>query len=324
MRYSLPVTLMIGNGLNQCLKGGLPWGDLLRQVAENFNVEYRSDIPMPMEFERLINVHLQMEPIDSTDIYNRVKEDVANLVKTAVFPKDAIHHELAKLKIDSIITTNYDLFLEYVWDRKFVPYIQERVAGNSTKYWNKSVGSVGGIDFFHAHGCITVPTTICLGYEHYMGTVQKIRDEINRKQKIIGEKNIVAVLSGKIKPFNTWMEKFYTTNLHILGFGLYECEADFWWLLTHRASLYYSNENGTKLIQNMIVYYDILDDLPRTKEDEIKASVVRENEAKKKYALLEGMHVRVKQYRLSETKTGTYFEAYQKIIKDIREVQQAT
>ena len=29
MTNDLPVTLLIGNGLNQCLKGGLPWGDLL-------------------------------------------------------------------------------------------------------------------------------------------------------------------------------------------------------------------------------------------------------------------------------------------------------
>lgn len=112
MTNDLPVTLLIGNGLNQCLKGGLPWGDLLQQIARNYGVAYRSDIPMPLEFERLINVHLQHNPSDAADIYNRVKQDVANLVKTAVFPEEAIHRELRNLKIDSLITTNYDLFLE--------------------------------------------------------------------------------------------------------------------------------------------------------------------------------------------------------------------
>lgn len=324
MRNDLPVTLLIGNGLNQCLKGGLPWGDLLHRVAQNFGISYRGDIPMPMEFERLINVHLQQDPMDAADIYNRVKQEVADLVNAAVFPAEAIHRELTKLKIDSIITTNYDLFLEYVWDKNFAPHIQKAVAGKATKYLSKSVGSINKIDFFHAHGCVAVPTTICLGYEHYMGMVQKIRAEINGGSKTTGMKNIVAILSGKQEPANTWMEKLYTTNVSIVGFGLYECEADFWWLLTHRASLYYSNESGLNLIQNTITYYDILDDLPKKTEKEKQASVVREIEAKRKQALLEGMYVRVKRYRLSETETGTYHEAYQKIIFDIQEEQLTT
>lgn len=319
MSNSFPVSLMIGNGLNQCLEGGLPWGDLLRQVAEKFRVEYRSDIPMPLEFERLINIYLQHNPSDAVDIYNRVKQDVANLVKTAVFPEKAIHRELRRSKIDSLITTNYDLFLEYVWNENFVPSIHKGVAGNGTKYLRNSVGRINETDFFHAHGCVTVPTTICLGYEHYMGMVQKIRDDINRGSNSIGLKNIVAILKGKIEPSNTWMEKFYTTDVHIIGFGLYECEADFWWLLTHRASIYYTNEGGTNLIRNTITYYDIFDDLPKLTEEGVQIAVIKEKEMKKKYALLEGMHVRIKQYRLSQTETGTYHEAYQKIINDINQ-----
>ena len=322
MNNDLPVTLLIGNGLNRCLKGGLPWGDLLQQIARNYGVDYRSDIPMPLEFERLINVHLQQNPLDAADIYNRVKQEVASLVKTAAFPEDAIHHELVKLKFGSIITTNYDLFLEYIWDAKFVPHINKGVAGNSTKYLSKSVGRIGEIDFFHAHGCVSVPTTICLGYEHYMGIVQKIRSEINGGSRSAGIENIVAVLRGKQETANTWAEKIYTTNVHIIGFGLYECEADFWWLLTHRASMYYANKGGQNLIRNTITYYDVFDDLPKNTKEKIEAALIREKETNKKYALLAGMHVRIKQYRLSDTQTGTYEEAYQKIINDIKQANE--
>ena len=314
MNNDLPVTLLVGNGLNQCLKAGLPWGDLLQQIARNYGIAYRSDIPMPLEFERLINVHLQQNPMDAADIYNRVKQDVATLVKSAVFPEKAIHRKLRNLNIDSLITTNYDLFLEYVWDDKFIPFINK-----GTKYLRDSVGKINGVDFFHAHGCVTVPTTICLGYEHYMGMVEKIRNEINRAPKTIGCKNIVAILKDIIEPSNTWPEKFYTTDVHIIGFGLYECEADFWWLLTHRASMYYANEGGQNLIQNTITYYDIFDDLPKLTEKDVQVAAIKEKEMKKKYALLEGMHVRIKQYRLSETETGSYYEAYLKIINDINQ-----
>jgi hypothetical protein len=151
-----------------------------------------------------------------------------------------------------------------------------------------------------------------------MGMVEKIRDDINRTQTQVGVKNIVAILNGTMEASNTWMEKLYTTDVHIIGFGLYECEADFWWLLTHRASMYYANEGGQNLIRNTITYYDVFDDLPKHTE-ETQAAVIKEKETNKKYALLAGMHVRIKQYRLSDTETGTYQEAYQKIINDIKQ-----
>ena len=317
MNNNLPVTLLIGNGLNRCLKGGLPWGDLLQQIARNYDVDYRSDIPMPLEFERLINIHLQQNPSDAADIYNRIKQDVAALVKAAAFPEKAIHRELKSLKIDSLITTNYDLFLEYVWDDHFIPFINK-----STKYLRNSVGKINGIDFFHAHGCVTVPSTICLGYEHYMGTIERIRNDINRTKDTVGCMNIAAILKGIMEPSNTWAEKIYTTNVHIIGFGLYECEADFWWLLTHRASMYYANKGGQNLIRNTITYYDVFDDLPKNTKEKIEAALIREKETNKKYALLAGMHVRIKQYRLSDTETGTYQEAYQKIINDIKQANE--
>lgn len=317
MNNNLPVTLLIGNGLNRCLKGGLPWGDLLQQIARNYDVDYRSDIPMPLEFERLINVHLQQNPSDAADIYNRVKQDVAAIVKTAAFPEKAIHRELKSLKIDSLITTNYDLFLEYVWDDHFIPFINK-----NTKYLRNSVGKINSIDFFHAHGCVTVPSTICLGYEHYMGTIEKLRNDINRTKDAVGCMNIAAILKGIMEPSNTWAEKIYTTDVHIIGFGLYECEADFWWLLTHRASMYYANEGGQSLIRNTITYYDVFDDLSKDTEEEKQAALIKEKEINKKYALLAGMHVRIKQYRLSDTQTGTHEEAYHKIINDIKQANE--
>ena len=156
----------------------------------------------------------------------------------------------------------------------------------------------------------------------YMGMVEKIRDDINRTQTHVGVKNIVAILNGTMEASNTWMEKLYTTDVHIIGFGLYECEADFWWLLTHRASMYYANKGGQNLIRNTITYYDVFDDLPKNTKEKIEAALIREKETNKKYALLAGMHVRIKQYRLSDTQTGTYEEAYQKIINDIKQANE--
>ena len=57
-------------------------------------------------------------------------------------------------------------------------------------------------------------------------------------------------------------------------------------------------------------------------EQEITKTWLVFSAGEKKYALLAGMHVLIKQYRLSDTETGTYQEAYQKIINDIKQANQ--
>lgn len=237
MAGELQTSLLIGNGLNQCLEDGIPWSNLLERIASQFQLDVYEDIPMPLEFERLINVYLQENPNDAKDIYNRVKQNIADLVSGVSLSQKCIHKEIAKLNISSIITTNYDLLLERVYDPAFVPNIHKGVAQNQSKYITDSVGSARDVSFYHAHGCITAPSTICLGYEHYMGMIEKIRAALNRIPRGQDRKKIVAVLDGSKEPNNTWMEKFYTSNVGIIGFGLYECESDFWWL-RHTAQVY--------------------------------------------------------------------------------------
>lgn len=301
----METTLLIGNGLNQCLKGGVPWGNLLEYIAKEFGVLVNKSIPMPLEFERLINTYLSLNPQKAENIYDNVKKIVAKRVSDASLPENAIHREIANLKVNAIITTNYDFLLEAVYTEDFIPDINDGVAGNSTKYLLKSIGNIcvgeEHISFYHAHGCNTHPATICLGYEHYMGMVQRIRSEKN---------NIQMALNEPSKAKNTWIERLYTNNVAIIGLGLYDCETDLWWLLTHRASLYYSDKSGAHSnIRNKIVYYDVIDDI---KNDEEK------NENEKKHALLKGMHVEVQVFYLSQTKSGTYEEAYRQIFNSIK------
>lgn len=318
MNNHLQTTLLIGNGLNQCLKGGVPWGNLLERIGNKLKVEVNENIPLPLEFERLINVHLEENPSDAKEIYTRVKKMIAEIVAEVSLPQTAIHNKLRELSLDGIITTNYDLLLEHVYSSSFFQSIHSGGAGNP-KYLLGSVGTVEGVDFYHAHGCISKPTTLCLGYEHYMGSVEKIRSEMKKGANKKGKGHILAVLEGSEESNNTWIERFYTSNLGILGLGLYECEADLWWLLTHRASLYYSDPSGAhSYIRNTISYYDVIDDLPKASV-EAEIANIKKKEAEKKHALLKGMNVNVKKFFLSNTQSGTYQEAYEKIFNHIKE-----
>ena len=129
--------------------------------------------------------------------------------------------------------------------------------------------------------------------------------------------NIKEILFDECGRNNTWGERFYTSNITIIGLGLSDCEIDLWWLLTHRAYLYYSNYCGLReRIKNNIIYYDIVDDVKRNnQEDEIKRYRFF-LEQERKHRLLESDHVIVKKFYLSES-DNDYASAYENIFYDI-------
>ena len=161
---------------------------------------------------------------------------------------------------------------------------------------------------------------MCLGYEHYMGIVQNLRNEFNKKTDNRKENmEILKILRGENSKRNTWGEKFYTSNIAFIGFELHDCEADIWWLLTHRASLFYSNYcDAKKYLNNKIVYFDIIDTRKKTdpKEEERRKTVLEQK--KLRHLLLKQENVIVHSYELGD-RFNTYEEAYRQIIDDIRD-----
>ena len=73
--------LFIGNGLNRCLAGSVSWDRLLRDVANRLHVEYHPDIPLPMEYERMIHAYLKSLPDSerSDRIYKETKDQIADI-----------------------------------------------------------------------------------------------------------------------------------------------------------------------------------------------------------------------------------------------------
>ncbi|MCF0116305.1 MAG: SIR2 family protein [Erysipelotrichaceae bacterium] len=305
--------LLIGNGLNQCLQGGVPWGDLLRAIAEECDVTYNKDIAMPLEFERIVNTYLKTLEKPSREVYSKLKRKVADKVLNATIQEDAPHLKLVELPIDSIITTNYDYLLEQAFDRNFKP---EGPKGNNTKTLEETY-EVGNIHFYHAHGEAKKWNTICLGYDHYISIVNDNCGFISTKSDKSTE-NILRKLKGDLDFKNVWAEKFFTSNIGIIGLGMYECEIDLWWLLTHRASLINSNyEDCRSLIDNCIVYYDVVDDIVQEGDRE-QSRLARLATQRNKHDLLEGTNVMVKKYYLSRF-NGSYKGAYLQMMDDIKE-----
>ena len=296
-------TLLVGNGLNRCLESSISWGDLLKDIATEYGVNYNGEIPMPLEFESIVNQYLKKQSNPSDKVYLDIKEKIADKLNYAKLPEGAIHKDLQSLQIESILTTNYDNLLEYVFNPEY------SYKGKKTnKYLFDAISIQKGISFFHIHGHADSPKTICLGYEHYMGVVENMRSVINSKNVGSGNMKIIDTLLGNSKPRYTWDEKFYTDNISIIGLGLSESEVDLWWLLSHRAYLYYSNLCGIKkILRNRIVYYDVINESD-TKQLEYKKRI---------HYMLQNSHVEVKYYTIGKDCID-YYDGYRLSITDIQ------
>ena len=309
--------LLIGNGLNRCLDKGISWGDLLKTIAEDRNVSYNPEISMPLEFERIINEYL----IKNQDIpkplavYSDVKKQIAQLMSKASLPENAIHFRLKELKPDAILTTNYDTLLELSFDNRY-----QYDGSTQKKYLFEKTASIDSTQFYHVHGIIGSPNSLCLGYEHYMGVVENLRSSINtKKDRKEGNMLIKRVLRGEDKPQNTWGERFYTSNIAIIGLELHESESDLWWLITHRAYLYYSNyEQLRDVMKNEIVFYDTIDTRKGKTSEETEKKKSRARTKMIRHQLLTEEHVTVKPYTIGQ-KYGSYFEAYCAMFEDIKQ-----
>lgn len=298
----MSTALLIGNGLNLCIKDNLSWGDLLKGIAEELHVPYNGSVSMPLEFECIVNRYLSQQSDPTDKIYLVIKGKISKIMSDAKLPSDTIHHMIPLLTVDAIMTTNYDNLIEYAYDPAY------SYKGKKDKtYLFDATSNSHGISFFHIHGHVDNPKTICLGYEHYMGLVEKMRVAINSKSEGSEGKRmkIVEALVDPTKRRKTWDEKFYTDDISIIGLGLSESEVDLWWLLTHRAYLYYSNYHGARdVLTNKITYYDILDE---SDEDRLA-------QKKRIHYLLKNTHVEVIAYTIGKDCVN-YEDGYRQILQ---------
>lgn len=296
-------SLFIGNGLNLTLDN-YSWDNLLKIVADYVGTEPVAGIPLPLEFERLMNVKLSRNPglKDKDGIYSKAKARAISPLKLLGLEGNPVHNLLKELPCDSIITTNYDFMLEKVFNPNFSSKESNEL------YCDYKTSVFGDIGFYHPHGSVASTRSICLGYEHYVKLLNHIRNEMDAN-------SISSILDNHINIECKWYHKFFTDNVYIFGFGLSESEIDIWSLITKRASLYYRDKSGLQSrIANTITYYEIINDIEKDPHSYIS-----------KLALLEAEHVEVRRRYLSEYKNDgdsikeAYKKAYTNIIADISE-----
>lgn len=263
-------TVLFGNGINRLSTNAVSWDNLLYKIKGKNKFPHDS-LPNTMVYERIfIGEHKANESqrIDELVIKNKIASFLAEQDSNEVFKL------LGVMEFEHYLTTNYDYAFEkalgitpeklsseemYSLRRK-----RKYESNDSTKYlWN-------------IHGEIDSPKSIMLGLDHYCGSVSKIDAYVkgNYKHSIGGKTISIESMTAKLENdsfcHTSWVDLFFSSNVHIVGLSLDYSETDLWWVLNKRAR--FATDNLVK--NNISIYVSDIDEQKRELLESFDVNVV--------------------------------------------------
>jgi hypothetical protein len=254
-------TILFGNGINRLIPSNISWNQLLDKIKGTN--KFKDDIlPNTMIYERIVLQRLTKKKDILLDEYE-VKSDIATLLED--ISANEIYLELFNINAQHYITTNYDY--GFVTSILSLPEILTPIEEYSTEdvYSIRRLKRIKNSNeleknFWQIHGEIRKPATIMLGLDHYCGSIGRIDRYIKGSYRYSSDGK--EILEGSIEQkfndnsFNnsSWIELFFTSNIHIIGFTFDFSEIDLWWILNKRARMMKS-ESLSKKIKNEIHFY---------------------------------------------------------------------
>lgn len=257
-------TILFGNGINRISGNSVSWNDLLDQI-KGVNRFANGNLPNTMVYERIFmekNFSETSQKSDELEIKNAIAKAMQSQGANEIFEM------LALFDIEHYLTTNYDYAFE-----KTLGVPPDKLSTEdiySLRRKRKYSLSSGEKFLWNLHGEIDHPKSIMLGLDHYCGSVSKIDSYVKGTYKytIEGEvfnvKPMIDKLNESYFCYTSWIDLFFSTNIHIIGFSLDYSEIDIWWLLNKRAR--FSVEG---LVNNRIYFYT--DQITQEKTDLLRS-----------------------------------------------------
>ena len=263
-----PQSILFGNGLNLLNEGTPSWDDLLRDIAKE---SLDNNIPNTLKYEAVILKQPYREGpmrlftsdgkvLITSDgkvllasgevIESKLKKDIAERV--SVFEPNDIYRMVSELPVAHFMTTNYDNTLLKVREENS---IKSRNRQEQTYSIRRHYTLVDGKQYWPIHGNVESPRSIMLGFDHYCGALSKVESYVKGGYEMpeIGRmSSITKRLEDGIKEVLSWIDLFFSSDVHIIGQGLDYAEMDLWWILNKRRRI---KQKDAKLISNRIVYY---------------------------------------------------------------------
>jgi hypothetical protein len=237
--------LLLGNGLNR-LDKNYSWAQLIDDLIDF--VEPTTELkatgkPFSLFYEEIVQAFHGFGRMDY-----ELKVKIANLVtQIGTCP---LHARLSGLKVSEILTTNYDYNVERTCWQGVTPISEDTSERRYSLFRRKTFPDV---DVWHIHGERDHPDSILLGYEHYAGYLQAMRNYATQGRKTRNLPPLIDRIKDKrlrVKE-SSWVDFFFNRNLFILGLTLDYVEMHLWWLIIYRARL--ESEQGIP-IKNKITY----------------------------------------------------------------------
>lgn len=286
--------LFIGNGINTISSGG-SWEQLLKSLhAEYFDptlsFEEIKRKPFPLVYEQIVMWQLQKKNLRiEKELKQKIAEDVLKM------KQNKAHLAIASGHWSDIITANYEFNLMPAGQTQ----LKNQGIVRETMYSVFRHFLVDQKRFWHLHGDAQNTDSINLGYEHYCGQLQRMREYVTTAYKFgkIGKSGLFdePLLKRKYlqsKQVYSWIDFFFRDHctIKIIGLRLNLEELDLWWLLTYRAKIMYGAVKQFKRrpVNNTVVFY-----IPKEYTIDPKTKKLQQ-EFNDKKDLLERMNVVVK------------------------------
>lgn len=259
-------TILFGNGINRLLTSNISWEELLNRI-KGANKFKDDKLPNTMIYERIVLQRLSKYDDILQDEFD-VKKEIAELLES--ISANEVYIDLYNLNIQHYITTNYDY--GFISSLLSLPEILTPI----NEYSTEDVYSIRRLktikngkqvkkNFWQIHGEINKPATIMLGLDHYCGSIGKIDNYIKGTYRYVqdGKDKIEKSIDEKFKTndFNnsSWIELFFTSNIHILGFTFDFSEVDLWWVINKRSRMMKGKLLKSKIRNEIHFYCDTID-----------------------------------------------------------------
>ena len=264
-------TILLGNGLNR-ISYDASWSGLVHTIDEDFKkidgVDYllEDKIPNTIQFNsRLIKAWKK----SGTNTFNLLdsNKNLKLIIKEELkkYSPISLHQQLLSTHPQHIITTNYDyvinkaieavgFYSSYNIDDSYQE--QKYSIRRCKKYFHNNKRD--NITVWNIHGELNYINSIMLGYDHYCNTIGLIDDYLNGSYKYNKRLRKSQSMTDKIlnngEEVLSWIDLFFFSDIHILGFGFGYEELDLWYVLMKRKEL--QTQLGKDKINNKIYFYN--------------------------------------------------------------------
>lgn len=294
-RENIEQTIFFGNGINLLSNKGISWKSILSSIGPTCTLK---DVPYTLQYEdSFVNFSCTPKPKYSKEylLKEQYLKPLRKLVSNAIYKLMANHH------VKNFITTNYDDTLDkelknngYNGPDSSFKTTEKVYSIRRLHRFERNENDVK--DVWYAHGEMKYPKSIMLGYDQYCGTIGLLNDYLKGNYTLPNGTKLPSMVQ-RIKDSNTdrysWVDLFFMTDVHIIGFGLGYDETDIWWILNRRKRMLLEGKITT-LPNNIYFYMNNPNHAQAKLLSDFGATVVNVN-----------------------VKSGNYLRAYQRIISMI-------